>query len=466
MELFEQLRREYEFGIGTVAGRGGEVRRAPPDGAPGAGRRAAAAAALPAAGQAQAGRGGGVHRRGAGGGPAGAAQAAAHGAAAPSADAEGVPGRGGRGVDGAQPRARAPAARWAWCGARPSCRRAMAWGQEAQVDWYEAWADLGGERTKVQVFAMRSMASGAAFHRAYLHATQQAFLEAHERGVRLLRRRVPPAALRQPGERGAQDPARAPAGGDGAVRGVPLALAVRGGVLHARRGARERRRRGRGRLLPAQPPGPGAGRGRPRRAERPAAGGLPGGRGAGPGWPRARRSARRWRWSATTCCARAAEGFDLAEVAFPLVDKQGCVTVKTNAYSVPARAGSRVEARVHPLHVEVWHGGRPGGAPRALPRPPPAGPRPRALPRRAGPQARAPWPAPGRWSSGARPGAGPPATTRSGTGCGPGTAGRTAPAPWWRCCAGPGVRPGPAAGGDRARRCRSAPATSRRCATC
>src|ERR1700709_2322204 len=54
-------------------------------------------------------------------------------------------------------------------------------GQEAQVDWYEAWADLGGERTKLQVFAMRSMGSGAAFHRAYLHATQQAFLEAHER---------------------------------------------------------------------------------------------------------------------------------------------------------------------------------------------------------------------------------------------------------------------------------------------
>ncbi len=53
-------------------------------------------------------------------------------------------------------------------------------GHEAQVDWYEAWADLGGERTRVQVFAMRSMASGAAFHRAYLHATQQAFLEAHE----------------------------------------------------------------------------------------------------------------------------------------------------------------------------------------------------------------------------------------------------------------------------------------------
>src|SRR5690242_14758370 len=54
------------------------------------------------------------------------------------------------------------------------------WAQEAQVDWYEAWVDLGDERTKVQVFAMRSMASGAAFHRAYRRATQQAFLEAHQ----------------------------------------------------------------------------------------------------------------------------------------------------------------------------------------------------------------------------------------------------------------------------------------------
>ena len=53
-------------------------------------------------------------------------------------------------------------------------------GQEAQVDWYEAYADLGGERCKMQVFCMRSMASGGAFHRAYPRATQQAFLEAHE----------------------------------------------------------------------------------------------------------------------------------------------------------------------------------------------------------------------------------------------------------------------------------------------
>jgi transposase len=54
------------------------------------------------------------------------------------------------------------------------------WGVEAQVDWYDAYADLSGQRTRLQVFSMRSMASGAAFHCAFLHATQQAFLEAHE----------------------------------------------------------------------------------------------------------------------------------------------------------------------------------------------------------------------------------------------------------------------------------------------
>lgn len=53
-------------------------------------------------------------------------------------------------------------------------------GVEVQIDWYEAYADLDGERTKLQVFSMRSMASGAAYRRVYLPATQQALLEAHE----------------------------------------------------------------------------------------------------------------------------------------------------------------------------------------------------------------------------------------------------------------------------------------------
>jgi len=53
-------------------------------------------------------------------------------------------------------------------------------GQEGQVDWFEATAKLGGERCVLQFFAMRSMGSGDAFHRAYTNATQQAFLEGHE----------------------------------------------------------------------------------------------------------------------------------------------------------------------------------------------------------------------------------------------------------------------------------------------
>jgi len=54
------------------------------------------------------------------------------------------------------------------------------WGQEGQVDWYEAYAEIDGEQVKAYVFCLRSMASGGAFHRAYPHASQQAFLEAHE----------------------------------------------------------------------------------------------------------------------------------------------------------------------------------------------------------------------------------------------------------------------------------------------
>ena len=54
---------------------------------------------------------------------------------------------------------------------------------------------------------------------------------------------------------------------------------------------------------------------------------------------------------------RAAEGFDLAEIVFPLVDKRGCMAAKTNLYSVPVKADTRVEARMDALHVEVWHAG-------------------------------------------------------------------------------------------------------------
>jgi hypothetical protein len=62
--------------------------------------------------------------------------------------------------------------------------QSYAWGSEGQVDWYEADADVDGARETLQVFVLRGMASGGAFHRAYRRTTQQAFLDAHELAFR------------------------------------------------------------------------------------------------------------------------------------------------------------------------------------------------------------------------------------------------------------------------------------------
>jgi len=231
------------------------------------------------------------------------------------------------------------------------------WGQEAQVDWYEAWADIGGERTKLQVFAIRSMASGAAFHRAYLHATQQAFLEAHEAafdyfgGVfRLLRYDNLASAVRKilrghrreetvrfvafrshwrfeaefctPGEGHEKGGVEGEGGYFRRNHLVPVPDVADLDALNALllAGCREDEAR----LLDGRTEPVGVAMAVERDHLLP--------------------------------CAT--EGFDLAEIAFPLVDKLGCVTVKTNLYSVPIKAGSRVEARIHPLHVEIWHAGR------------------------------------------------------------------------------------------------------------
>jgi transposase len=235
--------------------------------------------------------------------------------------------------------------------------QSYSWVQEAQVDWYEAWVDIGDERTKVQVFAMRSMASGAAFfHRAYLHATQQAFLEAHEDafayfgGVfRLLRYDNLTSAVRKilRGHRREETvrfmafrshrrfAAEFCTPGEGHEKGgiegeggyfrrnhlVPVPCvadldALNALLLSGCRADEARVLDGR-----TQPIGIAM-------------------------------SAERGH-----LLAQAAEGFELAEIVFPLADKQGCITVKTNFYSVPMRAGARVEARIHPLHVEVWQTG-------------------------------------------------------------------------------------------------------------
>jgi hypothetical protein len=53
----------------------------------------------------------------------------------------------------------------------------------------------------------------------------------------------------------------------------------------------------------------------------------------------------------------AEEGFQLAELSFPVVNGFGCVRVRTNSYSVPARSGSHVEARLYASSVELWQEG-------------------------------------------------------------------------------------------------------------
>lgn len=62
------------------------------------------------------------------------------------------------------------------------------WGVEAQVDWYEAAVEFDEGRQTTHFFSMRSMARRGAFHTAYFHPTQQAFLEAHEQRLGQIRR--------------------------------------------------------------------------------------------------------------------------------------------------------------------------------------------------------------------------------------------------------------------------------------
>ena len=227
------------------------------------------------------------------------------------------------------------------------------WGSEGQADWYEAVAVLGGEEVVLQVFTLRSMASGAAFHRAYRRATQQAFLEAHEfafayfggvfhrirydnltsavkRIVRGFRREETARfhAFRShwrfasefctPGEGHEKGGAENEVGTFRRNHWVPLPEAADLDELNIR-------------LL------------------------------AGCRQDETRTIAGR-----TECVGAAllierahllllaTEGFDLAETSFPLVNASGCVKVGTNAYSVPAAVGTRVAVKLRAATVEIW----------------------------------------------------------------------------------------------------------------
>jgi transposase len=229
--------------------------------------------------------------------------------------------------------------------------------REAQVDWYEAWADLGGDRQTVFVFCMRSMASGGSFHRAYPHASQQAFLEAHEfafgyfGGVFTLLRydnlksavqRILRGFQREETQRflafrshwGFESEFCNPARGNekGGVEGeagyfrrnhlVPLPAAR--DFQHLNQLLLEACQEDEQRVIAGRVQTIGAAMASEREHLRPLA----------------------------------VEGFDLAAISFPLVNSSGCVNVLTNFYSTPLPAGTRAEVRVYAAYVEIWQAGR------------------------------------------------------------------------------------------------------------
>lgn len=231
------------------------------------------------------------------------------------------------------------------------------WGQEGQVDWYEMVAELGGERQKVQIFCLRSMASAGAFHCAYPHASQQAFLEGHELafhyfgGVFHLLRYDNLKSAVQRILRGSQREETArfvafrshwgyaaefcnPARGNekGGVEGeggyfrrnhltpVPVArdYAHLNELLRNASGQDEQR--------------------------------MVGERTVSVGTAMAQEREH--------LLPLAKDGFDLAAVRFPVVNRSGCVKVLTNSYSAPLAAGMEVEAKIHATYVELWRQGK------------------------------------------------------------------------------------------------------------
>jgi transposase len=231
------------------------------------------------------------------------------------------------------------------------------WGAEAQVDWYEADVIVRGETKTLQFFCLRAMASGAAFHRAYEHATQQAFLEAHEKAFeyfggtfrrlrydnlkaavkRILRgsRREETtrfiafrshygfaASFCQPNHGNEKGGVEAEAGYFRRNHLVPVPSVS--SVEELNRWLIEETRSDEQRRITGHQLSVGAGLIFEKQALR----NLP------------------------------AEAFDLAEDLFPMVNDQGCVRVKTNAYSTPLAPGTRVRVRIFPLFVEVWNENR------------------------------------------------------------------------------------------------------------
>lgn len=227
--------------------------------------------------------------------------------------------------------------------------------EEAQVDWYEAYAELEEGQEKVQIFSLRSMWSGGAYHRAYWRATQQAFFEAHQEafayfgGVfqrlrydnltsavkRILRGHTREENVRFIAFRshwGFEAEFCQPRRGNekGGVEGevgyfrrnhlVPLPRAqnleelnkqLLAGCEQDQQRIIGQRRETVGSLMVAE---------------------------------------------GEAMLPLPAEGFELAEICFARVNSQGCVKVRTNAYSTPLSAGTQVRVRVLPQRIEIFQG--------------------------------------------------------------------------------------------------------------
>jgi len=226
-------------------------------------------------------------------------------------------------------------------------------GQEGQVDWFEGAARLDGQMCTLQFFAMRSMGSGGAFHRAYTNATQQAFLEGHEHGfdyfggvfhklrydnLTIAVKKILRGRQREETDRiiafrshwGFQSEYCNPARGNekGGVEGelgwyrrnflVPVPEAgdlagLNALLLDKCRASQQHTISGRTMTIAAA-----------MEQERPHL--LP----------------------------LAEERFALEEILYPVVDGKGCVRVKTNWYSTPLDAGVRAMVKVWPSEVEVY----------------------------------------------------------------------------------------------------------------
>jgi transposase len=231
------------------------------------------------------------------------------------------------------------------------------WGVEAQVDWYEAYADVDGTREKLQVFCMRSMASGGAFHRAYRRATQQSLFEAHEQAFdyfggifQKLRYDNMSSAVRRilkghereqterfvtfrshwkfeaefctPGEGHEKGGVEGEAGYFRRNHWVPVPQAR--DLDHINDQLMEGCHADEQRKIGERPDAVGEGM----RIER------------------------------EYLNAMSGEGFPLGEVSFAIVDGKGCVKNRTNWYSTPSRAGMTVRVNLLPQIIEIWEDGR------------------------------------------------------------------------------------------------------------